>query len=604
MSIMTNKLMQMYWAQQQNAQPYAEVLEYIHLDGTQYYDIGLMTTNEYTFECRFTVDSDATASCSIYGGRDNNSAQSQNGVQLHWIYNDGRLQYINGYGAQQYQTVTVPGVDITYENNSSGYIINGTQYNTATFTAIQNPKAIYLGITNTNGTLQFPLKGLIRYFKVKQNGTLIRDYVPVLDKDFQPCLYDRVKKKLLYHTNISGSIAPTYKRWNKYTVDYLESSGTQYIDTGVIINDHTMLARIQCPEYVNNTALFGVWSKASSPYVCAHLTLYTNRWYFGVGGTTETSIAFPYSESYLDWHWYSIDTRGQFKQDNIPLKVVENTPNNSQLTCYVYARHTLNAGSLCASSIRCSSFVIIDNVTNTKVRSFVPTVYDSQACMYDECYNKMYYNAGTGTFTYGIKYKGEEYKPVEYLESSGTQKIVAVTGEVDDSYGMDAVFSMDYSSDNYPAGFSTTNNRRFLFWGTYLQAWAYGWYTASTSSTSPTYPYADYPYGLDNYYHATMNYMNTGKCSFADNDPADMTAYGTSFTNTDFVLYNTIKSGVTARFKRAVISKGDAIIRYLIPVVRSSDGKPGMFDLCGSKCPLTNTPFYINAGTGEFTTPE
>ena len=40
-------------------------------------------------------------------------------------------------------------------------------------------------------------------------------------------------------------------------------------------------------------------------------------------------------------------------------------------------------------------------------------------------------------------------------------------------------------------------------------------------------------------------------------------------------------------------------IRSYIPCVRTSDGKPGMYDLCGSICPLTGTPFYINAGAGK-----
>lgn len=40
-----------------------------------------------------------------------------------------------------------------------------------------------------------------------------------------------------------------------------------------------------------------------------------------------------------------------------------------------------------------------------------------------------------------------------------------------------------------------------------------------------------------------------------------------------------------------------------IPCVRLSDSKPGLYDLCGSICPLTGTPFYINAGTGEFVIP-
>lgn len=51
------------------------------------------------------------------------------------------------------------------------------------------------------------------------------------------------------------------------------------------------------------------------------------------------------------------------------------------------------------------------------------------------------------------------------------------------------------------------------------------------------------------------------------------------------------------------IYDNDTLIRNFIPCVRKSDGKPGLYDLCKSICPLTGTPFYINAGTGEFVTP-
>lgn len=40
--------------------------------------------------------------------------------------------------------------------------------------------------------------------------------------------------------------------------------------------------------------------------------------------------------------------------------------------------------------------------------------------------------------------------------------------------------------------------------------------------------------------------------------------------------------------------------RNYVPCYRKSDNKPGMYDLFGSICPLTNSPFYINAGTGDF----
>lgn len=39
----------------------------------------------------------------------------------------------------------------------------------------------------------------------------------------------------------------------------------------------------------------------------------------------------------------------------------------------------------------------------------------------------------------------------------------------------------------------------------------------------------------------------------------------------------------------------------LIPCIRNSDNTVGMYDLMGNICSLTNTPFFINAGTGSFT---
>lgn len=48
------------------------------------------------------------------------------------------------------------------------------------------------------------------------------------------------------------------------------------------------------------------------------------------------------------------------------------------------------------------------------------------------------------------------------------------------------------------------------------------------------------------------------------------------------------------------ISELGEVQREFVPALRMSDNKPGLYDLCESVCPLTGTPFYINAGTGEF----
>ena len=43
-----------------------------------------------------------------------------------------------------------------------------------------------------------------------------------------------------------------------------------------------------------------------------------------------------------------------------------------------------------------------------------------------------------------------------------------------------------------------------------------------------------------------------------------------------------------------------AMVRSFIPCCRKSDGAVGLYDFCGSICPQTGTPFYINLGSGTF----
>lgn len=64
--------------------------------------------------------------------------------------------------------------------------------------------------------------------------------------------------------------------------------------------------------------------------------------------------------------------------------------------------------------------------------------------------------------------------------------------------------------------------------------------------------------------------------------------------------YNAYMSGRIYSFTAV---ENSLYVCNFIPCVRISDNKPGMYDLCKSICPLTGNSFYINAGTGEFVIP-
>lgn len=86
------------------------------------------------------------------------------------------------------------------------------------------------------------------------------------------------------------------------------------------------------------------------------------------------------------------------------------------------------------------------------------------------------------------------------------------------------------------------------------------------------------------------------------------TSSGKSFPTGSYIyLFTCISSGVNTRptdftdkrtmvgrFYNCIIKDNDVIVRHLIPVVRNTDNKPGMYD-------LVNDVFYTNAGTGDFT---
>lgn len=75
------------------------------------------------------------------------------------------------------------------------------------------------------------------------------------------------------------------------------------------------------------------------------------------------------------------------------------------------------------------------------------------------------------------------------------------------------------------------------------------------------------------------------------------------FSGLTFFIFARNQDGVANYFGEIrayslVISTNGITERHYIPCVRTADNKPGMYDLCGSICPLTGNSFYINSGTG------
>lgn len=86
----------------------------------------------------------------------------------------------------------------------------------------------------------YGLAGRKKWWKVFINAELMYDLIPVLDAEGTPCMFDRVSKSCFYNQGVGTfgyrvrstgeEVAPA----NLTVLEYLEASGTQYIDTGVL----------------------------------------------------------------------------------------------------------------------------------------------------------------------------------------------------------------------------------------------------------------------------------------------------------------------------------------------------------------------------------
>ena len=214
----------------------------------------------------------------------------------------------------------------------------------------------------------------------------------------------------IYHTttcesgdDITPPTAPekygyTFKRWEGYTpIEYLESTGTQYIDTGYIPNQDTGVKTKGVFNSVINkeTTMFGsgqsfnnrvfelyIWDKELS-------FNYFNKNYVIDSMTVGDTIVIDWNKNIINYS----------KNDGPYVEVVHQygdfvSPYN--MLMFGYQRPT----GIGKGKVKIYYFKIYDN--GTLVRDFIP-VLDTYGipCMYDLVENKYYYNAGTGDFIAG-----------------------------------------------------------------------------------------------------------------------------------------------------------------------------------------------------------
>ena len=199
---------------------------------------------------------------------------------------------------------------------------------------------------------------------------------------------------------------------NEYQeLEYIQSTGTQYIDTGVAPTNKTNIKldiefisgesnkwipliaeRTKVSDYSGFSAMFGIWINSNTKEIALN---YADTDTAGITGTNGDGR-----------HIYS-NTENKFYLDNTLIKTLSTSSFTSTINLYVFALNELFIGSTKIETRNCTAKLyelkIYDD--NILIRDFVPCYRksDNEIGMYDLVSNQFYTNAGTGVFLMGTE---------------------------------------------------------------------------------------------------------------------------------------------------------------------------------------------------------
>lgn len=381
-------------------------LDYIESTGTQYINTSIIPNGNTRVECKF-IPLDTKIQTIFCGGRTAVSETNIYSNTMLYISQHIRRDY---FGSSKTSSSTyTTGTIMTIDANKNIVTINGSTSEIANFTLSSTIgkmpilllcTAMYNTSSSTITNLENYAKFKIYYYKIYDNDTLVRDFIPAKRVSDGMCgLWDKVNYK--FYTDINGNNFTAGAEKTAIAaigtpIEYIQSSGTQYIDSNFIPKTTTRtIMKAEPMAWSAWSAFFGTRNEssptASQAYIAAIPTATSYRSdYFGSSLTAETSTV--------------IQTTNIDKNKNICSFnniMITNTSSTANATANMFLLALNDVGTakyfLSAKLYSCR---IYDG--NTLVRDFIPIKTTTNIYGLWDKVNKVFYkNAGTGTFTGG-----------------------------------------------------------------------------------------------------------------------------------------------------------------------------------------------------------
>lgn len=362
-------------------------LEYIQSTGTEWINTGIYPSDN-TIKLEVKIAYNTTGTGQLMGSGTSGQERFNFGIE------SSRFRF--GFGGSWFDANsevltadTEPHVWVLDANTKTGSI-DGVAATTASTYSPGGSRAVVLFARGASANAESGnrTKGKIYYAKIWNKGELVREFIPVLDLDGVPCMYDKVSGEFFYNngtgTFLYGEI---HKHKYKMEIEYLEGTGTQWIDTGLKLCSEDV---VYTKAYLENrNSIFGVTPSTAQRF---NLTGSNNvsRFYFGSGS--------PYNASTPTSGPYEFECGAEYKIDGDIKYTLTTVFAECDLTSYMFARNN----GVKADDIFKGKIYYLKVIRNGVTRGdFIPVLdWNDVPCMYDKVTEQLFYNGGTDAFAY------------------------------------------------------------------------------------------------------------------------------------------------------------------------------------------------------------
>lgn len=188
-------------------------------------------------------------------------------------------------------------------------------------------------------------------------------------------------------------------------VEYLQTSGSQYIDTGVVVSSSVGVFADFCFTDIEKNQNFAQVYDATEKYQCT--ILQTSNWgapnsnYWFLCGYLDASVYFKEADTDRHKYCFNVDGKQSIEMDGVPYGKADPSKSNfttDARTLCLFARNSRNVDGY--AYMKLYSCAIFDR--GVKVHNFVPCLdADGKPCLYDLIGKTAFYNRGDGQFTWG-----------------------------------------------------------------------------------------------------------------------------------------------------------------------------------------------------------